>query len=109
MPHPGRGGQSRRNSRVQVPVEFTWLRKRVAEEIDALPTLLNADPERAKAHTIGHVSEIRMHPTEEDGKKFYVAEGEWFIGEKEKVTGAMLDSDLRMVAGAGFEPATFGL
>jgi site-specific DNA recombinase len=47
-----------------------------------------------------NVSEIRMHPTEEDGKKFYVAEGEWLIGEKEKVTGAMLNSDLRMVAGA---------
>jgi hypothetical protein len=40
-------------ARVHVPVDFAWLRKRVAEEIDALPTLLNTDPERAKAHMLG--------------------------------------------------------
>jgi hypothetical protein len=40
-----------------------------------------------------------MSPTNEDGKTFYVAEGEWLIDPKEKVTGAVLNGDFRMVAG----------
>ena len=94
---------------LQVPVELRWLRKRVVEEIEALPTLLNTDTERAKSHIIRRTSEIRMHPTEEQGEKFYIAEGEWFIGENEKVTGASHNGDFRSLAGGGFEPPTFGL
>ncbi len=37
-----------------------------------------------------------MQPTEENGEKFYVAEGEWFVAEKESVTGAMLNGDARL-------------
>jgi hypothetical protein len=37
-----------------------------------------------------------MSPCHEDGKKFYVAEGEWFVDESETATGAMLNSDRRM-------------
>lgn len=49
-----------------------------------------------------HVKEIRMYPTFEDGKKFYVAEGEWFMPENNNATGPWIDggvSLLRMVAG----------
>ncbi len=59
--------------------------------MNRLSDLLNSEPERARAHLLRHVSEIRMQPTEENGEKFYVAEGEWFVAENESVTGAMLD------------------
>jgi hypothetical protein len=90
-------------SRSKISGDAKWLRKRLAQEVMALPTLLNLEPERAKAHLLRHISEIRMTPHEEDGKKFYVAEGEWVIGENENVTGAQLDGDVRIpqsVAGA---------
>jgi site-specific DNA recombinase len=99
-------------SRLIIPVDLKWLRKRIIESIEALPTLLQLDAERAKSHLLKHVTEIRMHPTKENGKKFYVAEGEWFMPENESATGALLDGGgrmLRSIAGAGFEPATFGL
>lgn len=50
-----------------------------------------------------------MHPTQGGDHRFYAAEGEWFTAENEKVTGAALNGDFRMVAGPGFEPGTFGL
>jgi site-specific DNA recombinase len=95
--------------RVNVAVDLKWLKRRVTEEINEISTLLNLEPERARAYLLKHVSEIRMQPSEEDGERFYVAEGEWLMGANEKVTGAMLNGDFRSVAGAGFEPATFGL
>jgi site-specific DNA recombinase len=94
---------------INVSVDLKWLTKRVTEEVDQISNLLNLEPERAKAYILKRVSEIRMQPTEENGQRFYVAEGEYIVGEKEKVTGAVLNGDFRMVAGAGFEPATFGL
>ena len=96
-------------NRVNVPVDLKWLKRRLTEEVDEISTLLNLEPERARAYLLKHVSEIQMRPSEEDGEKFYIAEGAWLMGAKEKVTGAMLNGDFRNVAGAGFEPATFGL
>ena len=98
--------------RLSVPVNMKWLGKHVAECIEALPVLLQEDPERARLYILKHVTEISMHPTEENGRHFYVAEGEWFMPENESVAGALLNGDantLRMVAGEGFEPSTFGL
>jgi site-specific DNA recombinase len=99
-------------SRMSVPLDPLWLKKRITESIDALPALLQLDPERAKMELLRHVTEIRMHPKHEDRQKFYVAEGEWLMAENESATGALLDGGVRMlrsIAGAGFEPATFGL
>ncbi len=76
-----------------------------AEEIEAfvstkladIPELLAKSPQRAKAKLAQHVDKVRMLP-QADGT--YVAEGKWdLLGERGSV----------MVAGAGFEPATFGL
>jgi hypothetical protein len=52
-----------------------------------------------------HIDKIRMLP-QPDGS--YVAEGKWDLlaGDSGKVLGAWGPV---MVAGAGFEPATFGL
>jgi hypothetical protein len=85
----------------------------VLKELSDLAGLLNADPVRAKAELLRHVSEIRMVPTEADGNRFYVAEGEWNMLPEMKTGSQLFDSEenpyFRMVAGAGFEPATFGL
>ena len=89
------------------------LRSRIQRRISELPALLNRDPVRAKAELQKHVSEIRMVPTESDGKRFYVAEGEWDMLPQMKGGSQLVDSEespyFRDVAGAGFEPATFGL
>ena len=99
-------------SRMSVPLDPAWLKRRITESIEALPAVIQLDPERAKMELLRHVTEIRMHPKHEDGQKFYVAEGEWLMAENESATGALLDGGVRMIrsiAGAGFEPATFGL
>ena len=62
-----------------------------------IPTLLAKSPQIAKAKLAQHVDAVRMLP-QADGS--YVAEGEWdLLGDRGPV----------LVAGAGFEPATFGL
>ena len=89
------------------------LRSTVLKELSDLTALLNADPVRAKAELLRHISEIRMIPTEANGERFYVAEGEWDMLPGMKTGSQLFDSEenpyFRMVAGAGFEPATFGL
>ena len=71
------------------------------------------DAPRAKAELQKHVTEIRMTPSQSDGERFYLAEGKWDIAGLNE-SGPRLrhgkeGQRLQMVAGAGFEPATFGL
>ena len=74
--------------------------------------LLYADVQKAKAELAKHVSEIRMLPQPQGKKGYYIATGEWNLsgGYAEGVClqgGA--EKRVRMVAGEGFEPSTFGL
>ena len=90
-----------------------WLRTRIRSELENPGSLLNMDPPRAKAELRKHVTEIRMIPSHDDVKAFYVAEGKWdLVGENS--TGPQLKDCkegqyFQMVAGVGFEPTTFGL
>ena len=73
------------------------IRGLVSGAITDIPKLLAKSPQLAKAKLSQHVSSVRMLP-QPDGT--YIAEGEWdLLGNRGPV----------MVAGAGFEPATFGL
>jgi len=73
------------------------IRELVTGAVRDLPALLAKGPQLAKAKLAEHVDSIRLLP-QPDGT--YVAEGEWdLLGNRGPV----------MVAGAGFEPATFGL
>ena len=74
--------------------------------------LLSSDVERARAELARHVRRLDLRPATAGGVRYYVASGQWdFIGQgpqTERVPG-LLGRGTRMVAGAGFEPATSGL
>jgi Recombinase zinc beta ribbon domain len=94
-------------------VDPSWLRAKIRSELMDLGKLLNIDPMRAKAELLKHVTEIKMTPTRDNGKGFYIAEGKWdLVGENS--SGPQLQNGKEgqyfpMVAGVGFEPTTFGL
>jgi len=77
------------------PAEIT---NKVKDALQDIPALFKADPLLAKAKMAEHIDHITMHP-QPDGT--YLVEGEWdLLGQ---------GFAPQMVAGAGFEPATFGL
>ncbi len=74
------------------------IRAMVRNALADIPALLRKDPQRAKAKLAEHVESIIMKPQPDNT---YIAEGEWdLLGSR---------TAPQMVAGAGFEPATFGL
>ena len=89
-----------------ISAEIGRIRQFVTGQLGDIRQLLNVDVQKAKAELAKHVSGIRMVPQVEGKKGHYVAEGEWNLlggyGEGE-------EKCVRMVAGAGFEPPTFGL
>jgi site-specific DNA recombinase len=95
-----------------VDAHLSDIRKFVTQRLGDLRSLLAGDPVPARKELLKHVSEIRMVPQSGEGKLHYVAEGRWNLLGNEKDSSASLDAvptQIRMVAGAGFEPATFGL
>lgn len=73
------------------------IRSSVREALSDIAGLLKKAPEQAKAKLSEHLKEIQMIP---QANGSYLAAGEWdLLGVRGPV----------MVAGAGFEPATFGL
>ena len=81
------------------------IRQFVSDRFGNIRKILNTDVLRAKGELAKHISEIRMVPQAGEKKGHYTAEGEWNLlggyGDGEKC--------VRMVAGGGFEPPTFGL
>ena len=80
------------------------LKQFALERLSSLPDLLSCDVPRARAELAKHVTEITMHPTEQNGHPHYTAQGNWNLLGNPAASG-----DVRMVAGGGFEPPTFGL
>jgi hypothetical protein len=72
--------------------------KKVQEALQDIPVLFKVDPLLAKAKLAEHLDSITMYP-QPDGT--YSVEGDWDLLSSEFAP--------QMVAGAGFEPATFGL
>ena len=72
--------------------------------------LLYSDVERARIELSCHVDRIIMRPQEGAGSRHYVATGEWnLIGREFRPSDDEALAPVELVAGAGFEPATFGL
>ncbi|PYX69898.1 MAG: hypothetical protein DMG72_19760 [Acidobacteria bacterium] len=79
------------------------LRRFALEQLSALPELLSADVGRARAELAQHVTQITMTPAQANGTQHYFCQGDW------NLLGPTKAEDVRMVAGGGFEPPTFGL
>ncbi|MDP9049881.1 MAG: hypothetical protein M3O31_04035 [Acidobacteriota bacterium] len=65
-------------------VDSDWLRTRIRADLEDLGSLLNTDSPRAKAELQKHVTEIRMIPSNDGDKRFYVAEGKWDLADLTK-------------------------
>ena len=74
------------------------------QRLSSLPSLLSCDVPRARAELAKHVTQITMHPDEQNGTRYYTCQGDWNLLANQNCRG-----DVRMVAGGGFEPPTFGL
>ena len=86
------------------------VRRFVSERLSNLRNLLFKDVALARAELSKHVTEIRMEPNLTE--RHYTAMGEWDLLGRYPKTGRarhLPGVRARMVAGAGFEPATFGL
>jgi site-specific DNA recombinase len=69
-----------------------------------------ADPTAIRAELRKHVSEIRLTPRDGKPRGHYLAEGAWdLVGKEEGPAHNSAPVSIRMVAGGGFEPPTFGL
>ncbi|MDE3195304.1 MAG: recombinase zinc beta ribbon domain-containing protein, partial [Acidobacteriota bacterium] len=94
-----------------VSAEIGRIRQFVTRQLGDVRQLLGADVQRAKAELRKHVTTIRMVPQPAGKKSHYLAEGEWNLlgGYGEGIGGNPNTESIRMVAGEGFEPSTFGL
>jgi site-specific DNA recombinase len=84
----------------------------VSEGIEKLSEALNENSPLAKQELHSHLSAIRMFPTEDGEGWYYIAEGTWDLLGTDPyapIFGVPADGRIRMVAGGGFEPPTFGL
>ena len=80
------------------------IRRFTIDQLSALPELLSTDVARARTELARHVTQITMMPSEANGSQHYVCEGEWKL-----LASPINPGNVRMVAGGGFEPPTFGL
>ena len=93
-----------------VSAEIGRIRQFVTGQLGDIRQLLTVDVQKAKAELEKHVSEIRMVPQADGKKGHYIAEGEWnLLGGYGEDAGTPPTKRIRMVAGEGFEPSTFGL
>ena len=89
-------------------IQATWvnLREFVHSRLADMKAVLYADVGRSRIELARHVRKIIMRPVTTAGERYYLASGEWrLLGEDWGISAG----NLEMVAGAGFEPATFGL
>ena len=91
------------------PAELTAF---VTSRLATIRDLIESDATQARAEILKHVSEIRLIPRQTDSGAEYVAVGEWdLLGNFPEMDRARNRSGVRarLVAGARFELATFGL
>ena len=77
--------------------------------LDNLLLTLEASPERSRKLLAEHLSEVLLTPQHESGRDYYMATGGLDISVALGFESRATKSLNRKVAGAGFEPATFGL
>ena len=95
-----------------VEAELAEIHSYVTTRLADIRSLLAKNVPLARVELAKHVREIRMQASNVGEERFYVADGEWnLLGSLPGTGPTRQPSDwrVRMVAGAGFEPATFGL
>jgi hypothetical protein len=93
-----------------VSAQVAEIRRFASERSGNIRQLLNADVQRARIELAKHVKAIQMQPNPEGKKGYYVAVGEWNLsgGYSGGLNQDGVEKRVRMVAGGGFEPPTFG-
>jgi site-specific DNA recombinase len=94
-----------------VPAQVARMRQFVTERLSNIRQLLYGDVQMAQAEFAKHVSGIQMQPQPLEKKGYYTATGEWDLlgGFNSLLEPHPTEMRVRMVAGDGFEPPTFGL
>jgi hypothetical protein len=77
--------------------------------LDNLLLTLEASPERSRKLLADHLGDVLLTPQHESGRDYYMATGGLDISVALGFESRATRSLKRRVAGAGFEPATFGL
>ena len=93
-----------------VESHLAGVREFVTKRLSDLQELLSGETMLAKTELKKHVEEIRMTPPYGEGRPHYLAEGAWnLLGKETGPSHNTAPLQIRMVAGVGFEPTTFGL
>ena len=95
-----------------IEAQIGEVRRLVEEGVQNLQSLSKLESSAAKEELHSHLSAIRMFPTEDGEGWYYIAEGTWDLLGTDPLApifGVPADGRIRMVAGGGFEPPTFGL
>jgi hypothetical protein len=89
---------------------LSGIRQFVTKRLSDLQGLLSGETTLARVEIQKHLEEIRMTPQYGEGKPHYLAEGAWnLLGKETGPSHNTAPLPIRMVAGGGFEPPTFGL
>jgi len=95
-----------------IEAQIGEVRRLVEEGIQNLQSLSKLESSAAKEELHSHLSAVRMYPLEDGEGWYYMAEGAWNLLGTDPLAPDMRvceEGRIRMVAGGGFEPPTFGL
>ncbi len=95
-----------------IQTQIEEVRRLVEDGIQDLQSLFSEQSPAAKQELHRHLSAVRMYPLEDGEGWYYVAEGTWDLLGTDPLAPEMRvreEGRIRLVAGGGFEPPTFGL
>ena len=95
-----------------IEAQIGEVRRLVDEGIQNLQSLSKLESSAAKEELHSHLSAVRMYPSVDGEGWYYIAEGAWDLLGTDPLAPDMRvceEGRIRMVAGGGFEPPTFGL
>jgi len=92
-----------------IDAHLSDIREYITNKLKNLQALLAGDPSAARKKLLQHTSGIQMVPQGTGRKGCYIAKGRWNLLGNQSDTPDEADRAIRVVAGGGFEPPTFGL
>ena len=95
-----------------IQLQIDEVRRLVEDGIQNLQSLFREQSPAAKREFHRHLGVVRMYPSVDGEGWYYIAEGSWDLLGTDPLAPDMRvceEGRIRMVAGGGFEPPTFGL